>query len=426
MGLAAAVNISDLRRLARRRLPRLVFDYIDGGAEDEFTLRDNRRAFHDIRFRPRQCIAVPECDLRTTVLGTTLDLPFLLAPIGFSRMFYPRGEAVDARSASAAGTAFILSTFSGTRLEEVREQASGPLWYQLYVPGGRAVAEAAIARARAAGYSALVVTIDTPVSGMRERDYRNGVRPLLAGDWRGSLPHLWQFVTHPRWVMNYVADGAPRVFPNVELPGVGAMPASDVSELLASTVITWSDFGWIRDAWKGPVVVKGIHTAEDARCAVDAGADALVVSNHGGRQLDGVPGSLRALPEVLAAPRPRRSDGGRRHRRTAFGSRAWALGAAGGPVSITPSRSCGPTSTTALPAGVFVSRQLDASYRTRLNAPSGQDYDRGGPSRTRLPPDDDHADFYRWSATSLDRARESSSHCAGMGHPLVCHANAAA
>jgi L-lactate dehydrogenase (cytochrome) len=347
LGLASAVNIADLRRLARRRLPKLVFDYIDGGAEDEFTLRDNSRAFHDIRFRPRQCIAVPECDLRATVLGTTLELPFLLAPIGFSRMFYPRGEAVAARSASAAGTAYVLSTFSGTRLEEVRAQASGPLWYQLYVPGGRAVAEAAIARARAAGYSALVVTIDTPVSGMRERDYRNGVRPLLAGDWRGSLPHLWQFVTHPRWLMNYVADGAPRVFPNVELPGVGAMPCSDVSELLASTVITWSDFAWIRDAWKGPVVVKGIHTADDARCAIDAGADALVVSNHGGRQLDGVPGSLRALPEVIAAANGRVEvmvDGGIRRgsdivKALCLGARAaligrayaWALGAAGGP-----------------------------------------------------------------------------------------------
>jgi isopentenyl diphosphate isomerase/L-lactate dehydrogenase-like FMN-dependent dehydrogenase len=347
LGLAGAVNIADLRHLARRRLPRLVFDYIDGGAEDEFTLRDNSRAFHDIRFRPRQCIAVPECDLRATVLGTTFELPFLLAPIGFSRMFYPRGEAVAARSASAAGTAYILSTFSGTRLEDVRQHASGPLWYQLYVPGGRAVAEAAIARARAAGYSALVVTIDTPVSGMRERDYRNGVRPLLAGDWRGSLPHLWQFVTHPRWVMNYLADGSPRVFPNVELPSVGAMPCSDVSQLLASTVITWNDFGWIRDAWKGPVVVKGIHTADDARRALDTGADALVVSNHGGRQLDGVPGSLRALPEVVAAVNGRVDvmvDGGIRRgsdivKALCLGARAvligrayaWALGAAGGP-----------------------------------------------------------------------------------------------
>ena len=341
------VNIADLRRLAKRRLPRLVFDYIDGGAEDEITLRDNVRAFREIRFRLRQGVAVPECDLRTTVLGTTYALPFLLAPVGFSRMFYPRGEAVAARSASAAGIPFILSTFSGTRLEEIREQASGPLWYQLYVPGGRAVAEASIARARAAGYSVLVVTIDTPVSGMRERDHRNGVGPLLAADWRRSLPHLWQFAGHPRWVLDYLADGSPRVFPNVELPGVGAMPCSDVSALLATTVITWRDFQWIRDAWKGPVVAKGVHTGEDARRAIDAGADAIVVSNHGGRQLDGVPGSLRALPEVLAAVNGRIEvmvDGGVRRgsdvvKALCLGARAvlvgrayaWGLGAAGGP-----------------------------------------------------------------------------------------------
>jgi L-lactate dehydrogenase (cytochrome) len=341
------VNIADLRRRARRRLPRLVFDYIDGGAEDEITLRDNARAFREIRFRLRQCVAVPDCDLRTTVLGTTFALPFLLAPVGFSRMFYPRGEAVAARAATAAGTGYILSTFSGTRLEDVREQASGPLWYQLYVPGGRAVAEAAIARARGAGYSVLVITIDTPVSGMRERDYRNGVGPLLAADWRRSLPHLWQFVTHPRWVVDYLADGSPRVFPNVELPGVGPMPCSDVGALLASTVITWSDFQWIRDAWKGPVVAKGVHTGDDARRAIDAGADAIVVSNHGGRQLDGVPGSLRALPEVLEAVNGRVEvmvDGGVRRgadivKALCLGARAvlvgrayaWGLGAAGGP-----------------------------------------------------------------------------------------------
>ena len=341
------VNIADLRRLAKRRLPRLVFDYIDGGAEDEITLRDNVRAFREVRFRLRQGVAVSGCDLRTTVLGTTYALPFLLAPVGFSRMFYPRGEAVAARSASAAGIPFILSTFSGTRLEEIRQQAGGPLWYQLYVPGGRAVAEASIARARAAGYSVLVVTIDTPVSGMRERDYYNGVGPLLAADWRRSLPHLWQFAGHPRWVLDYLADGSPRVFPNVELPGVGAMPCSDVGALLATTVITWRDFQWIRDAWKGPVVAKGVHTGEDARRAVDAGADAIVVSNHGGRQLDGVPGSLRALPEVLAAVNGRIEvmvDGGVRRgsdvvKALCLGARAvlvgrayaWGLGAAGGP-----------------------------------------------------------------------------------------------
>jgi isopentenyl diphosphate isomerase/L-lactate dehydrogenase-like FMN-dependent dehydrogenase len=295
------VNIDDLRTLARRRLPRLVFDYIDGGAEAERTLDENRRAFDDHQFRPRQCVATPTVDLRTTIAGTTFDLPFLLAPVGFSRMFYPRGEALAAQAAGAAGTGYILSTFSGTKLEDVRARSSGPLWYQLYVPGGRAVAEAAIARARAAGYSVLVVTVDTPVSGMRERDYRNGMRPLLSQDWSASLQHLWQFATRPRWVLDYLRDGAPLVFPNVELPGTGAMPCRDVGTLLESTVVTWDDFAWIRDAWNGPVIVKGIHTDDDARRAMDAGGDALVVSNHGGRQLDGVPASLRALPQVLDA-----------------------------------------------------------------------------------------------------------------------------
>jgi L-lactate dehydrogenase (cytochrome) len=341
------INISDLRRMAKRRLPAVVFAYIDGGAEDEITLRENSRAFSDISFRPRQCVAVPSCDLRTTVLGGTLELPFVLAPVGFCRMFYPRGEVLAARSANAAGTAYVLSTFSGTRLEEVRDGASGPLWYQLYVPGGREVAEASIERARAAGYSALVVTIDTPVAGMRERDFRHGVRPLLKRDIWGSIPHAWQFVTRPRWVIDYLADGAPNVFPNVELPGIGAMPCGDVGALLEKAIVTWQDLRWMRDAWKGPLVVKGVHTGDDARHAIDAGADAVIVSNHGGRQLDGVPASLRALPEVVAAVDGRIEvlmDGGIRRggdilKALCLGARAvlvgrayaWALGAAGGP-----------------------------------------------------------------------------------------------
>src|SRR6266545_1863198 len=198
------INIGDFRRLAKRRLPAVVFAYIDGGAEDEITLRENSRAFSDIGFRPRQCVAVSTCDLHTTVLGTTFDLPFLLAPVGFCRMFYPRGEIHAARAANVAGTGYILSTFSGTRLEEVREGTSGPLWFQLYVPGGREIAEATMARAREAGYTALVITIDTPVSGMRERDFRHGVKALLAGRFWASLPHAWQFIRHPRWVTDYV------------------------------------------------------------------------------------------------------------------------------------------------------------------------------------------------------------------------------
>jgi len=341
------INIYDFRRLARRRLPAVVFAYIDGGAEDEITLRENCRAFRDIRFRPRQCVAVPGCDLRTTVLGTTLDLPFLLAPVGFCRMFYPKGELHAARAANDAGTAYVLSTFSGTRLEEVRDATRGPLWFQLYVPGGREVAEATMARARAAGYTTLVVTVDTPVSGMRERDFRHGVRPILRGDVLASLPYAWQFVTRPRWVLDYFADGRPRVFPNVELPTIGPMPCGDVGVLLESTIVTWEDLRWMRDVWKGPVVVKGVHTGDDARHAIDVGANAVVVSNHGGRQLDGVPASLRALPEVLDAVNGRIEvlmDGGVRRgadivKAICLGARAvlvgrayaWALGAAGGP-----------------------------------------------------------------------------------------------
>ena len=341
------INIHDFRRLARQRLPAVVFAYIDGGADDEITLRENCRAFRDVRFRPRQCVAVPSCDLRTTVLGTTFDLPFLLAPVGFCRMFYPKGELHAARAANEAGTAYVLSTFSGTRLEDVREAARGPLWFQLYVPGGRDVAEATMARARKAGYTTLVVTIDTPVSGMRERDFRQGVRPILQGDLLGSLPYAWQFVTRPRWVLDYLADGRPRVFPNVELPGIGPMPCGDVGVLLEQTIVTWEDLRWMRDAWKGPVVVKGVHTGDDARHAIDAGADAVVVSNHGGRQLDGVPATLRALPDVLEAVNGRIEvlmDGGIRRgadivKAICLGARAvlvgrayaWALGAAGGP-----------------------------------------------------------------------------------------------
>ena len=340
------VTIADLRERARRRLPGLVFDYIDGGAEDEVTMAQNRSAFAELAFRPRQCVPVPACDLKTTVLGIPLDLPFLLAPVGNCRTFYPMGDACAARAAHDAGTAYILSTFSGTRIEDVRTATAGPLWYQLYTPGGRAVAEAAMARAKAAGYSVLVVTIDTPVAGMRERDIRQGVRQVLGGGLVASLPYLWQFAIRPRWVWDYLMDGAPRVFPNVVLPA-GPMPSGDVGTLLEKTVVTWHDLRWMRDAWQGPVVVKGVHTGDDARCAMDAGADAVVVSNHGGRQLDGVPASVRALPEVVAAVNGRIEvlmDGGIRRgadvvKALALGARAvligrayaYGLGAAGRP-----------------------------------------------------------------------------------------------
>src|SRR5580704_12546027 len=184
------VNIEDLRWLARNRLPRVVFDYLDGGAEDELTLQANRRAFEAVTFRPRQAVAVPQCELRTRVLGFELSLPAALAPIGYSRLVHPEGEVGAARAAGAAGTAYILSTISGHRLEDVKAASSGPLWYQLYLLGGRGAAEASIERARKAGFSALVVTIDTAVSGVRERDVRNGMKELISGTLFAKLPFI--------------------------------------------------------------------------------------------------------------------------------------------------------------------------------------------------------------------------------------------
>ena len=295
------VNIEDLRLLARRRLPKVVFDYLDGGAEGEVTLRENRRAFDAVTFQPHHAVSVSGVDLRTAVLGSELAFPLLLAPVGYSRLMHPAGERAAAGAAGAAGAAYILSTMSGHKLEEVKAASSGPVWYQLYLIGGRDAAEAAIARARAAGYAALVVTIDTPVAGLRERDVRNGVAELLDGSFGAKLPFLPQLLARPAWLASFLRDGGVPALPNVVAPGQGPMPLVDVTTALARAAVTWEDLRWLRDAWHGPMVVKGVLTGDDACRAVDAGAAAVVVSNHGGRQLDGVPASLRVLPEVVTA-----------------------------------------------------------------------------------------------------------------------------
>ena len=343
------VNIADLRRLAQHRLPRIVFDYIDGGADAEVTLRENSRAFDAVMFRPRCAVATLTCDLRTTVLGTRLEMPLLLGPVGSTRMFYPHGEALSARAAGAAGTVYTLSTLSGTTLEEVKAASDGPVWYQLYLLGGHDVARAAIDRARRAGFSALVVTIDTPVAGLRERDVRNGTKELLTRRIWSMLPFLPQFLARPRWLAGFLADGGMMAFPNVMLPD-GPMAYADVGTALEQSMVCWQDLRWIRDAWKGPIVVKGVHTGEDARRAIDEGADAIVVSNHGGRQLDSVAPTLKVLPEVVRAVNGRTEvlvDGGIRRggdiakalclgARAVLVGRAYAYGlAAGGGPGVT-------------------------------------------------------------------------------------------
>ncbi|PYL08839.1 MAG: alpha-hydroxy-acid oxidizing protein [Verrucomicrobia bacterium] len=340
------LNIEDLRRAAKRRLPRVVFDYIDGGAEDEWTLRANRRAFEAVTLRPRCAVATPVCDLRTTVLGISLSMPLILAPVGSCRLMYPRGEEAAARAAGAAGITYTLSTLSGCRLEDVAAASEGPVWYQLYLVGGRDCALAAIERARKAGFSALVVTIDTAVAGMRERDIRNGARELLSGKLAAMLPFVNQLLAKPRWLAAFLADGGLMKFENVIIPGKGPMFYADVTAALEQSVVTWDDLTWIRQAWNSPVVIKGIHTREDARRAVDMGVNALVVSNHGGRQVDSVAPTLQILPEVMAAVGDRVEvlmDGGIRRgsdiaKALCLGARAvlvgrayaYGLGAAGG------------------------------------------------------------------------------------------------
>src|SRR5271165_784125 len=292
------VCIHDFRAIAQSRLPQSVFDYLDGGAEGEVTLRENCRVYDDVTFRPRHAVAFANCNLCTRVLGFDLALPFLLAPVGYSRLMHPVGEVGAARAAGNAGTAYILSTISGHKLEDVKAGSKGPVFYQLYLMGGRAAAEGVIERARKAGFSALVVTIDTPVSGIRERDFRNGMRELISGGPLEKIPYLPQILSRPGWLISFLLDGGVPPLPNVVVPGKGPMPLVDVAAALAESTVTWADLKWIRELWRGPIVVKGVLTGDDARRSIDEGAAAISVSNHGGRQLDGVPPSLRALPEV--------------------------------------------------------------------------------------------------------------------------------
>ena len=295
------VNIEDLRQMARQRVPKAVFDYLDGGAEGEATLRENCRVFSDVLFRPRGAVASADCNLKTTVIGQEISFPAMLAPVGYSRLMHPGGEVVAARAAGEAGTGYILSTISGHKLENVRTATRGPVWYQLYLMGGRAAAEGSLDRARRAGFTALVITVDTPVAGIRERDARNGMKPLVSPSWFAKIPYLPEILAHPGWLAAFLLDGGLPKLENVVIPGQGPLDLVDVAAALAQAAVTWKDLSWIRELWPGPFVVKGLLTGDDARRAVDEGASAVVVSNHGGRQLDCVSSTLRALPEVVAA-----------------------------------------------------------------------------------------------------------------------------
>jgi isopentenyl diphosphate isomerase/L-lactate dehydrogenase-like FMN-dependent dehydrogenase len=295
------INIEDLRKKAKRRVPRVVFDYLDGGADSEVTLRENCRVFEEVIFRPRQAVSLSSCNLSTRVLDFDLSFPAILAPVGYSRMMHPDGEVAAAAAAGDAGTIYTLSTMSGHKLENVRAASKGPVWYQVYLVGGREVAEAAIERAKKAGFSTLVVTVDTAVAGNRERDTRNGMAQLLGGSPFSKLPFLPQFLARPRWLANYFLDGGRPELENIVVPGKGPMALVGVGDALARAVVTWGDFRWLREIWKGPIITKGVLSGDDARRALDEGSVGVVVSNHGARQLDTVSSTLRALPEVVKA-----------------------------------------------------------------------------------------------------------------------------
>lgn len=309
--LAACACVTDLEAVAKRHLPQGVYDYYAGGAEDEQTVAANREAFRKVYLRPRALVDVGRIDTAITTLGAPVSMPVLVAPTAYQRLAHPDGELATARAAGESGTIMVASTIATYSLEEIAGAATGPLWFQLYVQPDREVSRELIRRADRAGYRALCLTVDTPQLGRRERDVRN------------------QFHLPPGITMRNFGDersGMPR-------PGSGSGFAAAASRLLDAT-LGWDAIAWLKSETRLPIVVKGIIAAEDASLAVEAGADAIIVSNHGGRQLDGCEPTLQALPNVVEAVRGRAEvyvDGGVRRgtdviKALALGARAVLIG----------------------------------------------------------------------------------------------------
>jgi L-lactate dehydrogenase (cytochrome) len=298
-------TVADARRLAMRRVPRAVFDYIDGGAGAELTLGANLAAIEAVQFRPRVAVTmgVPAPGLRTSVLGVPVAMPVLMSPVGYTRMMEPGGDVAGVRAAGKAGTIFTLSSMSGHTMNEVMAAAAQPAWFQLYFLGGRAGAEKLVARAREAGFSGLVVTLDTQVTGNREREQRHRISPPLKLDLPTMRKMATQVAVRPGWLAGVAHDRFQLSIVNTETLGTRGEPMSSEEAFLhwVASPARWEDFTWLREQWRGPILAKGIVTGDDARRAIDSGADAIIVSNHGGRQLDSLPGALRSLVEVVDA-----------------------------------------------------------------------------------------------------------------------------
>lgn len=296
-----AANVGDYRKQARRRLPRFLFDYIDGAAYAERTLRDNTDDFEHIALRQRVLRDVSQIDLSTQLFGTKASMPLALAPVGLSGLFARRGEVQASRAAQAAGVPFCLSTVGGCSVEEVGRNLTSPFWFQLYMIKDRGFMRELLARAKAQGCTALLFTVDLPVPGARYRDVRSG---LTGNSAAMRLQRALQIVSRPRWAWDVGVRGRPHGLGNVVEkvpPGSGI---GDFWKWISANFdpsVTWKDLDWIRETWTGPLIIKGILDVEDARAAANLGADGIVVSNHGGRQLDGVLSGIRALPPIADA-----------------------------------------------------------------------------------------------------------------------------
>ncbi len=330
-------SINDYREAARHRLPRFLFDYVDGGAYGEVTLRRNVADLAEVALRQRVLRDVSAIDLSTELFGQPMAMPVALAPIGLAGMNARRGEVQAVRAAQRAGIPFCLSTVSVCPLAEVTAAASRPIWFQLYIIRDRAFMRDLLAQAREAGCSALVFTVDLPVPGARYRDYRSGLAgaPGLAGKLRRAA----QAAARPRWAYDVGLHGRPHSLGNIAPVLSGKTGLEDFFAWMGRSFdpgVTWADLDFIRSEWRGPLIVKGVLDAPDAVCAADAGADGIVVSNHGGRQLDGVPSTARALPAIADAVGDRLTvlaDGGIRSgldvvRMLALGARGVLLGRA--------------------------------------------------------------------------------------------------
>lgn len=302
VNLTQALNIDDLRRMAERRLPRVAYDFLEGGAEDAVTLRDNRAVFERIRLRPRTLVDVSGRSQQVAVFGKTFSAPFGIAPTGAAGLYCFEADIALARAAAAAGVPFVLSTASFVTLERVAQEAGGAKWFQLYMSKDRESARRLAGRAHDAGYEALVVTTDVPVGGNREYNRRNGFEIPF----RLNLANMIDGALHPHWLANVflrtlLASGVPR-FQNVDVDVGGRIVSKNLGEFRARReALDWGDLRWLREIWPHKLLVKGILTAEDALRAAENGADGIFVSNHGGRQLDGARSPIDALPEIVAA-----------------------------------------------------------------------------------------------------------------------------